>query len=195
MKKTLAIVAASAALLLTLTACGDKTEVNTDPEPKPAAEAPAETTAPEPEVGTRENPAPLGSEVSSDEWTITINSVLFDAATDPEFQAANEYIDLTDLPEGEQFVLANVTYTYTGTDKEGSVPAFVGIDLVTADGVTQPYDVIAFAPGEGDLSATLYEGATTTANIVRTIPTDKVEGAVLAVSPGIFGDTVFVATK
>jgi hypothetical protein len=147
------------------------------------------------EVGTRENPAPLGSEVVSDEWTVVVNSVQFDAGSDPAFQEANAYIDLSDLPADQQFVLLNVTYTYTGDDTEGSMPAFVRTDIVTADGVTQPFDVIALAPGNADLTATLYSGGTITGALVRTIPTASIEGAVIAVTPGMLTDTVFVSAK
>ncbi|RBO72219.1 hypothetical protein DSP71_12280 [Microbacterium sp. H6] len=147
------------------------------------------------EVGTRENPAPLGSEVVSDEWTVVVNSVQFDAGSDPAFQEANAYIDLSDLPADQQFVLLNVTYTYTGDDTEGSMPAFVRTDIVTADGVTQPFDVIALAPDNTDLTATLYSGGTITGNLVRTIPTASIEGALIAVTPGMLTDTVFVSVE
>lgn len=166
--------------------------VSTDTATSESAE-PEET--PVTEVGTRENPAPLGSEVSSDEWTVTVNSVQFDAGADPAFQDANAYIDLSDLAADQQFVILNVTYTYTGDDAEGGMPAFVQTDLVTASGVTQPIDVIALAPDAADLTSTLYAGGSTTGNIVRTITSADVEGAVVAVSPGILSDTVFVATK
>ncbi|WP_338368266.1 hypothetical protein, partial [Enterococcus faecium] len=134
----------------------NKTDVDTGSttsgEAEVAVDEPAE------EVGTRESPAPLGSEVVSDDWTVVVNSVQFDAGSDPAFQEANAYIDLSDLPDDQQFVLLNVTYTYTGDDAEGSMPAFVQTDIVTADGVTQPFDVIALAPGNADLTATLYSG-------------------------------------
>lgn len=156
---------------------------------EPADEAPAAA-----EVGTRENPAALGSPVSSDEWTVVVNSVNFDIANDPAFIEANQYFDTT-LPEGEQFVGINVTYTYIGDDPEGGMPAFVSTDLVTAGGVTLPYDVIALYGDPSVSTSALYNGGTVTDTLIRTAPTAEIDGLVIAVNPGMLSDTAFVAVR
>jgi hypothetical protein len=196
--QVLAVAGLAAVLTVGTVACSSGTQVSPpSDEPKnvvtePAAE-PEPTQEPVAEVGTRENPAPIGSEVKSDEWVVVINSVNFDVANDPVFIESNQFFDIT-LPEGEQFVGINVTYTYVGDDPEGGVPAFVQTDLVTAGGVTLPYDVIA-TYGNSIAFNPLYNGGTVTETVIRTTPTAEVEGLVIAVNPGVMADTVFVATK
>lgn len=142
------------------------------------------------EVGTRSNPAPLGAPVEGQEWTVVVNSVDLDA-TD-EVAAENEFNDPAD--EGTVYISINVTATYTGSDADGQFPASVGIDYVTADGVTvNSFDKIVLGPDELDSLSALYEGASATGNRTIQVPT-PVDG-VLAISPGVIADKVFVAIK
>ncbi len=83
-------------------------------------------------VGTRENPAAIGSTVKGNEWTVVINSVTLNA-TDAVL-AANQFNDAPDA--GTEYILVNYTATYTGSDADGQMPAFVGIEYVTAAGVS-----------------------------------------------------------
>ncbi|GAA2181962.1 hypothetical protein GCM10009847_25660 [Leucobacter tardus] len=144
-----------------------------------------------PEEGSRSNPYPLGSAISDDEWTITVNSVNLDA-TDA-VAAANEFNE--PAPEGEVYVLADVTVSYIGTDAAGDMPTQI-IEYVTVDGNTvHSYDAMVLAPEPLDSITTLYEGASTTGNVVLSVPADTAGEGVLAVTPSVFGDKVFVAVR
>ena len=141
---------------------------------------------------TRENPYPLGTEISSKDWKVVINSVTFDA--NAAVAAANQ---LNDPPaDGKEYVLINYTATYIGNDPAGDTPAFVTVDFVTADGVTiDGADSIAVAPDAIDTLTTLYNGASVSGNVVRAVPSANAQNGVLAVSPGLVADKVFVAVK
>ena len=169
----------------------NSTKVNTAPSASGGGAKPAEASN---KPGTRQDPVPLGSEIKSKDWTVVVESVNFDIASDPKFIEANQHFD-TVLPEGDQFVAITVRYTYTGDDPEGAMPAMVSTDLVTASGATVPYDVIAVYGDRSVSTNKLYNGGTATDTIIRTAPTAEVGGLVIAVKPGVLADTVFVATK
>lgn len=166
---------------------GDSTvveEAEAPAEEEPAAEEPAA------EVGTRENPVPLGTPFSSDEWTVVINSVTL-GATD-QIVAENMFNEAPD--PGHEYIIVNYTVTSLSTDPEGQMPTFVSVEYVTAAGVTvDPFDKMIVGPDEMDTMSTLYEGASATGNRSMQVPT-PVDG-VLAISPGMFADTVFVAVQ
>ena len=70
------------------------------------------------------------------------------------------------------------------------------IDFVTADGVTiDGADSIAVAPDAIDNLTVLYNGASVSGNVVRAVPSANAQNGVLAVSPGLVADKVFVAVK
>lgn len=169
----------------------NSTKVNTAPSASSGGAKPAEESS---KPGSRQHPVPLGSEVKSKDWTVVVESVNFEIASDPTFIEANQHFDTT-LPEGEQFVAIAVRYIYTGDDPEGAMPAMVSTDLVTASGTTVPYDVIAVYGDRSISTNKLYNGGTAMDTIIRTAPTAEVGGLVIAVKPGVLADTVFVATK
>lgn len=143
------------------------------------------------EKGTRTNPHPLGSTVSTDEWTVKVNSVNLNA--NKAIASENEFNE--PASKGEVYILANVTIKYTGTNPDGAMP-FEIIEYVTASGTTvDSYDTLVVAPDELDSTTTLYEGASITGNIAFSVPADSADEGVLAVAPGLFGDKVFVAVK
>ncbi|WP_243859137.1 DUF4352 domain-containing protein [Actinomyces sp. ZJ308] len=141
---------------------------------------------------TRENPYPLGTEISGKDWKVVINSVTFNA--NDAVAAANEFNDPP--ADGKEYVLINYTATYIGNEASGESPAFVSVDYVTPGGVTvDGTDSIAVAPDALDSLTTLYNGASVTGNIVRAVPIDGAQDGVLAVRPGLLADKVFVAVK
>jgi len=141
---------------------------------------------------TRENPYPLRTEISSKEWKVVINSVTFKA--DDQVAAANQFNEPP--AEGKEYVLINYTATYIGNDPNGDTPAFVLVDFVTADGVTvDGADSTAVAPDAIDTLTTLYNGASVSGNVVRAVPSSNAQDGVLAVTPGLLADKVFVAVK
>lgn len=168
---------------------GTDTEITTGDESSVVEEGDAEE-EPAAEIGTRENPAPLGSAIESDDWTVTINAVTL--GQQDAIVAANMFNEPADA--GTEYILINYTATYTGSDAEGGMPAFVGVEYVTAGGNTVDSTAkMVVAPDAIDTLSTLYEGASVTGNIVIQVPS-PVDG-VLAVRPGMIADTVFVAIK
>lgn len=140
---------------------------------------------------SRENPLPVGSSVESKEWSYTINSVDLNA-TDAVL-AENPFNDAPS--DGQQYILINVTATYTGNDPEGATP-FGSVAYVSADGNTfAAHDSLAVAPDAFDQITTLYEGASTTGNIAIAVPSEGIENGVLAVSPDMFSGKSFVAVQ
>lgn len=142
--------------------------------------------------GTRENPYPIGSTISSDDWRVVINSVKL-AATDAVV-TANQFNDPP--AKGSQYILVNYTATYVGDDADGRMPDSVSVDYVTANGTTaNRFDKIVVAPKPFDTSNTLYKGGSATGNIAIEVPTATASKGVLAVRPGMLADKVFVAVK
>lgn len=164
-------------------------------EPDAGSEGTEDAEAPDPEqeeaaddAGSRENPVPLGTVVSGDDFDVTINSVQLDA-TDA-VMAANQFNEPP--PEGSTYALVNATVTYTG--EESGFAMEVTIDYVTSTGeVLGSYDSFAVAP-EPELGLDeLYNGGTTTGNVVIAVPAG--DAGLIRVTPGLFADEVFVATQ
>lgn len=142
--------------------------------------------------GTRESPFPIGTKVKNDEWEVTINSVTFGA--NDAVAAANQFNEAPD--EGNEYMLINATMTYIGNDSDGGMPAFVGIDYVTADGVTvDSLGTFAVAPDALDSLSTLYNGGSITGNMVIQVPSENATQGVLAVRPGMLAEKTFVAVQ
>lgn len=140
---------------------------------------------------SRDNPLPVGSSIESKEWSYTINSVDLNA-TDA-VMAENPFNDAP--ADDQQYILINVTATYTGNDAEGSIP-LGSVAYVSADGNTfAAHDSLAVAPDDFDQLGTLYEGASTTGNIAIAVPSEGIENGVLAVSPDMFSGKSFVAVQ
>lgn len=143
------------------------------------------------EQGTRDNPYPIGTAITQGDWTVTVNSVNLDATS----EVTDENLFNEDPDEGTVYILINATATYNGTDPEGE-SAWVTVNYVTADGNTiDGLEKMVVAPDAFDVMETLYEGASTSGNFVLQVPADTAADGVLAVSPSMMGDKVFVAVK
>ena len=141
--------------------------------------------------GTRANPLPLGSTISTDNWEVTVNAVNLDA-TDV-ILAENTF---NDAPEdGHVYIMVELSATYVGSDPEGDSP-WVGLEYVSASGNSfETYDAFVSEPNSFDRMGTLYEGASTTGNIALQVPADDVAGGALRVIPTLFGDPMFFAVQ
>ncbi|QDQ97494.1 DUF4352 domain-containing protein [Tomitella fengzijianii] len=143
------------------------------------------------EQGTRGNPYPIGSTITDGDWQVTVNSVTLNA--DDAVTAENPFNDAP--AAGSQYLLADVTVTYTGSDPQGKMP-FTSIDYVTADGNTvNSFDSMVVAPDPLDTLSPLFEGASTTGNLVFTAPSASAGQGTLAIQATPLSDKVFVAVS
>lgn len=142
--------------------------------------------------GTRENPYPIGSTIENDDWRVVVNSVTPNA-TDAVL-SENEFNEPP--ADGSQYMLVNYSATYLGDNADGEMPAFVTVEYVTADGTTvNSFDNVIVAPEAIDTTSTLYTDGTATGNAVFEVTADTADQGVLAITPGMLGDKVFVAVK
>jgi hypothetical protein len=139
------------------------------------------------ELGTtRDNPAPLGSKIAGDDWTVTINSVKTVPVDSIGSKAA----------AGSVLLSVNMTATYTGNDEQGSTP-WATVKFVSPDGTTidsTSGSTMFLAENEFDSLKTLYNGASVKGDQLLEVPKNWQDG-VLAVSPSMLSDDTFVAVK
>ncbi len=136
---------------------------------------------------TRDNPAPLGSAITGDDWTVTINSA-----------KTAEKDSIGQKPAaGSTLLVVNMTATYNGDDEQGESP-WASVKFVTADGTTidSTSGSTLFLEDDGfDSLKTVYSGASVKGNEMLEVPADSWQDGVLAVSPGLLSDDTFVAVK
>lgn len=150
--------------------------------------APVEEAAAEPEAateeGTRENPLPVGSTISNDDWTVTVNA--YNAAGNDIVAGANQFNEPP--ASGSHYEIVNYTVTYTGDESDYAM--MVGVDLVTASGnvidTTESFVALEDSIGMDEL----FNGASTTGSTAFLVPDG--ESILVRVRPGMFGDEVFV---
>lgn len=145
---------------------------------------------PEGDVGSRSNPVALGDTFTSRDWEVTV--VSFNPDATDEVLAANQFNE--DPESGNVYALAEVEVTYIGDDS--GIPWIdVSVAYVTEGGnVTKTSDIglVSPSPSFQDIGE-LYEGASDSGYKAFEIP--KGEEGLLRITPGIFGDDVFVTTK
>lgn len=140
------------------------------------------------DVGSRENPAALGTTVSGDDWEVTV--VEFNPAADDEVLAANMFNEAA--AEGNTYVVAEVETTYVGEGSDDPSWA-IDVEYVSESGnVISSYDNDAVAPEPAMFDiGEMYTGASGTGNLVFEVPED--DNGLLRVSPGMIADPVFVS--
>ena len=154
----------------------------------PESAAPEETV----EVGTRSNPAPIGTAISSDEWEVTLGPVTLDATA-----AVMDTNMFNDPPsEGFVYALVPVTVTYIG-ETSGTPWLAIDVEYVSADGVTYTTaDTNAVSPEPRFLDINeLYTGASASGNIVIAIPSATAAAGTWTVSAGWGGAPYFFAAQ
>ena len=184
---------ATFALLGTLALAGCSGTTTATPPADNSAPAASETPEEQPAAaqGTRENPYPLGTTISSDDWDVVINSVTLGA--NDAVAAANM---LNQPPDpGTEYIVINYTVTYKGSDANGQSPALIGVEYVTGSGTTvSSLEKLVVAPEPAiDALGTLYNGGSATGNTALQVPSPP--DGVLAVRPGVIADKVFVAIQ
>ncbi|MBO0981974.1 hypothetical protein IPV10_15590 [Microbacterium sp. SD291] len=151
-----------------------------DEAPADGAEEPAADAA----QGSRENPYPLASTISSDEWTVVVNSYTPDGSA--IVAGANQFNEAA--PAGSHYEIVNYTVTYTGA--ESALAAEVGVDLVTGAGnVVNSYDSMAVLEDGFGLDE-LYKDGSATGSVAFLVPDG--ETVLIRVAPGFLADEVFV---
>ncbi|WP_404436944.1 hypothetical protein LG322_00980 [Microbacterium aerolatum] len=162
---------------------GSGDTVVSQPADEDGEAAAEEASADAAEQGTRENPYPLGSQISSSDWTVVVNSHTVDGAA---AVAANGFND--PAPAGSHYEVINYTVTYTGD--ESGLAAEASIAFVTSAGnVVNSYDNIVILE-DGFGMDELYNGASATGSEAFLVPDG--ETALIRVRPGMLADEVFV---
>lgn len=140
--------------------------------------------------GTRENPLPIGSTISTSDWEVTVNSVNLDATSELSSRPLN------DAPEaGNVYIMINLTAKYVGTDPDGATP-WASVEFVSAAGNTYDrLDSLLIAEDSFESLDKLYEGASTTGDIALEVPAEDLEQGTLRVSADLFSDDKFFAVQ
>lgn len=135
--------------------------------------------------GTRDNPVPLGTAISSDQWTVVIDS--YNANANDVVASANQF---NQAPEpGTHYEIVTYTVTYTGADS--AYAAEVGVDVVTDSGnVIESYSTLVILDNNFSMDE-LYAGASSTGSKAFLVPDGS--SVLIRVQPGFFAKDVFVA--
>lgn len=135
----------------------------------------------------RASPAPLSSEVTGGDWTVSINSVKQIEADSIGARAQS----------GSILLQVNVEATYNGDDEQGATP-WATVKYVTADGNTIDStggSTIFLAENEFDSLTTVYSGAVVNGDMILEVPADDWRSGVLAVSPDILSEDTFLSLR
>lgn len=189
MKKTLLAVVAAVALALGLAACTPTSGTPGSAADEGPANSPSPAPAPKPQPGTViSDPLPLMSTVESTEWSVSINSVEWDATK--SIRAFNDNVFLPD--DGNVWAQVNLSLTYTGSDPAGATPSDVIIQTVK-DGQSVGDQVLVNAPDGINLTKPIYSGTSLTGNIVLEVPAAvaSASGNIIAVTLGFDARTYF----
>lgn len=139
------------------------------------------------DLGTRENPLPLGSTIKlDDEWEVTLSDSVLDASSFVKKQ--NQFN--SDAPEGTQYAKVTATLKYIGT--ETATPSWdLTFKYVSAAGTTHDgLDALVVADGEVSSLNEMYPDATAEGIVIIAIPVDSPEKGTWTVST-IFGDPMY----
>lgn len=167
-------------------AFGDTETTVTQPADEEVAAAAADEEEPADAAGqgTRENPYPLASQISTDDWTVVVNSHTADGAA--AVADGNMFND--PAPAGSHYEIVNYTVTYTGD--ESGLAAEVSVAFVTSAGnVVNSYDSLVMLADSFGLDE-LYNGASASGSEAFLVPDG--ETALIRVRPGMLADEVFV---
>jgi len=133
--------------------------------------------------GTRDNPYPVASQISSDDWTVVVNSYTADGNA---VVAANQFNE--PAPAGSHYEIINYTVTYIGD--ESGLAAEVGVDLVPSAGnVGNSCDTLGMLDDSIGLDG-LYRAGSATGSAAFGVPAG--ESVLIRVSPRMVADGVFV---
>lgn len=170
----------------------DTTEADTETEDTTETEA----DTPSGDLGTRDNPLPIGTTITMGDWELSVTDVNLDAAE--EIQAENEFNDPP--ADGRQFVMWEIEATYTGDDSGEPWLDFswgvVGSAGNTFDGGGME-DYCGVIPNDIMEAGETFPGGTVTGNVCYSVPSDQVDGSTIRIEESFsFDDTrAFYATS
>lgn len=162
----------------TTAAAGESTTTaapeTTTTEPTTTTTEATTTTTAAADVGTRENPIPLGQEAQIGDWKVKVTG-----ATPNANQAIADANQFNDPPAaGQQYVLVEVAGTYTG-QTSGTFWADISYKYVGSGGNT--YDQgFAVAPNPISDAGEVFPDASVSGNLVFAVDSDQVSGGTLA---------------
>lgn len=162
---------------------GDTTVTQPGESEEPSDEPEAEEPAGDAE-GSRENPFPIGSEISNSDWSVVVNSVNPDG--NAVVSEANQFNEAA--PAGSHYEIVNYTVTYKGA--ESSYSAEVTVDVVTSSGnVVNSFDNFVVLSDDFGFDE-LFTDASATGSQAFLVPDG--ETILIRVTPGYFADEVFI---
>lgn len=182
--------------LFGMTACGSATTTTsapagaattaptggTDTTAAPTATSTAEQSS---DVGSKENPVPLGTEKQVDDWAVTATK--YTPGATAAVLAANSSND--EPAAGETYVLIAVTAKYVGEQESATFPMDMGAKLLGKSG-TIFEESTAEAPDPIWEIAETPQGESVSGNLLFLLPTDEATGGLLAMTPaGSFDNT------
>lgn len=167
-----------------------------DVEAEPAAPA-EESAAPDAsDVGTRDNPAPLGTMIELSEfgeatYEVTLGPAVLNA--NDAVTAANQFNEPP--TEGFQYALVPVNMTYIGAET-GTPWLDITVEYVSAAGTTHTEgDTLTVGPSPSMFEINeMYNGSTAVGNVLIMIPTENAAGGTWTVK-SLFGDPIFFTAE
>lgn len=166
---------------------------------EPADDAAADEPAAKPDdaaVGTRENPAPLGTLIDVKEsgqpvWEITPGKAVLDA--NAIIAAENQFNDVPDA--GMVWAMLPLTIKYVGTET-GNPFVDISVKFVSSAGTThEQFDKSAVTPNDLTNLNEMYPGASATGNVAIMIPIADAAAGTWAVAGSMFGEDFFFAAQ
>lgn len=172
-----------------------QTNAQGDDDVAASDEAEGETES-EATLGSRENPAPIGTTVEitnagAPQYELTLGVPTLDATAIIGAESVNDA-----APAGLQYAIVPVSVTYVGTET-GTPWVDLSVSFVSAAGTThESFDTFVIGPDPSFTEINeLYPGASGSGNIVIAIPTADAAAGAWTVAPLFSGDTFFFAAQ
>jgi hypothetical protein len=144
------------------------------------------------DLGTRENPVPIGTTIElgnfgETSWEVTPGAPTLDAnaliAAENQFNSAPAV--------GSQYVMLPLDVTYVGSES-GTPWIDLSVSFVGSDGITYDQSFVVQPSPLTDVGE-MFKGANAQGNVVVEIPADVIEGGTWSISL-LFGDPIYFAS-
>jgi hypothetical protein len=132
--------------------------------------------------GSRENPLPVGTAVSTEEWEVTLGAP---REAGDEIRAENQFNGAP--PKGMEYWIVPVTATYSGTETGHAGPD-LGVEFVGSDARTYS-DMCGVIPDDLWDVDKIYDGGTAVGNVCVVVPAGA--DGLWTLTPGWSAEAVF----